>query len=108
MINYKKNSQTESVPRALGGPPKSEISENSTVIAFKIWHVSFDYRSTFIILFLKNVALGPPEVPKNLKTPENLYLLLIHFWTKFCSNAGMLLYLYSKEKLMLSLPLGRQ
>ena len=60
------------------------------------------------IVFKKNVALWPPEGPENLKTPKDLYRLLLHFWTKFCSNAAVLLSLYSKEKLMFPLPLGRQ
>ena len=61
-----------------------------------------------IVLFLKKVGLGPSGAPKNLKTSKVLYQLLLNIWTKFYSEAAMLLSLYSKKKLLLSLPLDRR
>ena len=46
------------------------------------------------IVFKKNVALGPLEVTENLKAPKNLYRLLLHFWTKVCSDAAKLFSLF--------------
>ena len=45
--------------------------------------------------------LRAPKISKHLKICIDWTFWI--FWTKFCSNAGMVFYLYSKEKLMLPL-----
>ena len=63
------------------GPPKSEISENSSEIAFKIYHHgSFDYKSILIMLFQKKSGSRGSQI---LKSPKVLDRLLVNFWRKF-------------------------
>ena len=60
-----KKKQTVSIRQTQGGDRKSKISKSSLEIAFKIClNVSFEYRSTLIMLFQKKSG---PRGPKFLK-----------------------------------------